>query len=93
VFRGASASEVDGSGSGGAGGTILFLIELAQDISEAKVRSLREAKHGLRDREARESHEYRLYFSQSLSSLSRLATESISLFVSLSCTFIISKNL
>jgi hypothetical protein len=49
---------------------------LAQDISEAKVRALREVNPGWRDREARDSNEYRLYFSQPLSSLIRMAAES-----------------
>jgi hypothetical protein len=52
------------------------LDELAQDVSEAKVRSLREVNSGWRDREARESSEYRLYFSQPLSALVRMAAES-----------------
>ena len=52
------------------------LDELVQDVSEAKVRSLREVNSGWRDREARESSEYRLYFSQPLSALVRMAAES-----------------
>jgi hypothetical protein len=52
------------------------LDELAQDLSEAKVKELRQKNSSWRDREARESKEYQLYFSQPLSSLIRMAPES-----------------
>jgi hypothetical protein len=52
------------------------LDELAHDVSDAKIRDLRNKNIGWRDREARESNEYRLYFPQTLSSLVRLAAES-----------------
>jgi hypothetical protein len=53
-----------------------ILDEIAMDLSEAKLRSIRETNPGWRDREARESKEYSLYFPKPLSSLVRLAAES-----------------
>jgi hypothetical protein len=52
------------------------LDELALDISEAKVSEIRQKNPGWREREARESKEYQLYFPLPLSSVVKMAPES-----------------
>ncbi|HEX2957311.1 MAG TPA: hypothetical protein VHO70_10795, partial [Chitinispirillaceae bacterium] len=53
-----------------------ILDELTMDLSEAVVKEIRQKHSGWRERDARESKEYQLYFRQPLSSLIRMAPES-----------------